>query len=440
VKLLLVVVGSAGDVHPFLGLGRALRGRGHHVTVLTHEEFAGAVGDGGMEFVSLPRPGKTGTARPERRLGAGPLLQWALKPVLRSWFRLARATTVLPLLRPVYEAIRRHHRPDETVVVACSAALGARVAHDRLGVPLVTVHLAPLVFRSVRRPAVQPPFVLPDWSPLWLRRSAFRLLDALILDPLLAGPIDAFRRELGLPPLRQPLHEWRHSPQRVVGLFPPWFAAPQPDWPAQTRLTGFPLYDEAERVRESSDLRRFLDDGEPPVVFTMGSVLKDNRRFFEEAVRACVRLGRRGMLLSPFREQVPASLPPGVRHFEYVPFSRLLPRAAALVYHGGIGTAAQALRAGVPQVVVPQKNDQWDNARHLEALGVARQSRSGWFRGPDLARTLEELLHSPAVGAACRAVATRFPDGAALEETCRLIEEQQGRSAAACASSLAGAF
>ncbi len=358
-----------------------------------------------MEFAVLPRSGKTGTARLEPRFETEPLLHRVLKPILRSWRRLARVTTVVPLLRPVYEAIQLHHRPGETIVVACSSALGARVAHDQMGVPLVTIHLAPLVFRSVRRPPVQPPFVLPSWSPLWLRHSAYWLLDALMLDPLLAGPINAFRRELKLPPVHHLLQEWRHSPQRVIGLFPPWFAASQSDWPPQTQLTGFPLYDDAERMRESAELRRYLDDGEPPIVFTLGSVLKDNRRFFEEAVRACLRLGKRGLLLSPFRDQVPASLPHGLRHFEYVPFSRLLPRAAALVYHGGIGTAAQALRAGVPQVVVPQKNDQWDNAVHLESLGVARRLRSGWFHGPDLARTLEELLHSPAVAEACRTVA-----------------------------------
>src|SRR5438477_82433 len=78
-----------------------------------------------------------------------------------------------------------------------------------------------------------------------VRRAAYRLADALVLDRLLARPVNAARAELGLPPVRRVLGAWRHSPQCVLGLFPEWFAPPQPDWPAATRLTGFPLYDGA---------------------------------------------------------------------------------------------------------------------------------------------------------------------------------------------------
>jgi UDP:flavonoid glycosyltransferase YjiC (YdhE family) len=88
-------------------------------------------------------------------------------------------------------------------------------------------------------------------------------------------------------------------------------------------------------------------------------------------VDACRRLGRRGLLLSRYRDQLPADLPPGVRHFDYVPLSRVLPRAAALVSHGGIGTLSQALAAGIPQLIMPLGFDQFDNAARLGRLGVA---------------------------------------------------------------------
>ena len=81
-----------------------------------------------------------------------------------------------------------------------------------------------------------------------------------------------------------------------------------------------------------------MAEGGPPIVFTSGSWMSVGRRFFEASAEACRRLGRRGVLLTPNREEVPEGLPEGVAHFEFVPFSYLLPRAAAIVHTGGIGT------------------------------------------------------------------------------------------------------
>jgi UDP:flavonoid glycosyltransferase YjiC (YdhE family) len=304
------------------------------------------------------------------------------------------------------------------VVVASSPALGARLAHDWLGVPLATVHLAPAMFRSAHRPPLLPPLVLPAWWSPGAKRAAYRLADALVLDRLLARPVNAARAELGLPPVRRVLDGWRHSPQCVLGLFPEWFAPPQPDWPAPTRLAGFPLYDGAEEVPPG--LEEFLGAGPPPVVFTPGTGAKRAGDFLAESAGACRRLGCRGLLLTRRAEQVPAGLPPEVRHFAYVPFSRVLPRAAALVHHGGVGTLAQALAAGVPQLVVPRAHDQHDNAARLVELGVATTLRPRSYRAPAVADALTWLLTEPEVAARCRDVARR-PFGG-VDEACDVLE------------------
>src|SRR5262249_44834757 len=153
-----------------------------------------------------------------------------------------RASTVVPLLRPMYDLIASHCLPGQTVVAASCLALGARLAHDALGVPLVTLHLAPAALRSVCDPPHLPPLPLPRWAPAWYKRAAYHLLDSLVLDPAVAPALNALRHELGLPPVRRVYHAWRHSPQRVIGLFPSWFAPPPPDWPSQVVLTGFPLH------------------------------------------------------------------------------------------------------------------------------------------------------------------------------------------------------
>ena len=127
-------------------------------------------------------------------------------------------------------------------------------------------------------------------------------------------------------------------------------------------------------------------------------------------------------MLTQFRDQVPKSLPDSVAHFEYVPLSQLLPRAAALVHHGGIGTASQALAAGVPQLVMPMAHDQPDNADRIKRLGVGRALKPKRFTAANVARELS-ALDTEDVRHACQAVATRFVGQDPLGRTCELIEE-----------------
>jgi UDP:flavonoid glycosyltransferase YjiC (YdhE family) len=423
--VLLVPLGSAGDIHPFVGLGLALRARGHRVAVISEPSAKSIVGATGLDFLSL---GGWKDARSAR----GPLRS-VLRPPGGRWRRLARASTVLSLLRPVYKILAERYVPGQTVVAASSLALGARVAQEKLGLPLATVHLAPWQFRSVYRAPAQPPLRLPDWAPTWSKRAAYWLLDALVLDPLVAGPINAFRAELGLLPVRRLFADWRHSPQRVIGLFPDWFGQPQPDWPAETRLTGFPCYDESGPHGLPREAEEFLTRGAAPIVFTAGSAVRRCREFFAESVAACRRLGCRALLLTRFRDQVPPDLPSGIRHFDYLPFSRVLPRAAVLVHPGGIGTAAQGLAAGVPQLLVPRKNDQPDNARRLAQLGITQVLSPRAYRASTVARTLVDLLTDTRLASRCAALRRRLIANDAVAQTCRLIEDLP-RSAPAAAA------
>src|SRR5262249_34229253 len=160
--------------------------------------------------------------------------------------------------------------------------------------------------------------------------------------------------------------DWWHSPQLVIGMFPQWFAQPQPDWPKQTVLSGFPLYDEPEITPIDAELESFLRAGEPPIAFTPGSAMWAAEEYFEQGVQTCIRWNRGGLLLTRHRDHFPARLPPGVIHVHYAPFSDLLPRCAGFVHHGGIGSSAQALAAGVPQLVTPFAHDQPDNAFRLK--------------------------------------------------------------------------
>jgi UDP:flavonoid glycosyltransferase YjiC (YdhE family) len=146
-------------------------------------------------------------------------------------------------------------------------------------------------------------------------------------------------------------------------------------------------------------------------------------RFFRESVEVSRALGCQAVLLTTFREQVPSSLPPDIRHFGYAPFSQLLPRAAAFVHHGGIGTTAQALKAGVPQLIVPMAYDQPDHAARVVRLGAGLCLSTKRYRASRVVARLDRLLKDAQIKTRCAEIASRFSGTSPLERTCDLLEE-----------------
>jgi UDP:flavonoid glycosyltransferase YjiC (YdhE family) len=258
--------------------------------------------------------------------------------------------------------------------------------------------------------------------PVALKRLQYWLADRVVIDRILAPAVNGFRAELGLPTQRRLLKDWWNSPQLVLGAFPEWFAPPQPDRPPQTVLTGFPLYDEGDLGEPSDEVREFIAAGGPPIAFTPGSANVHGREFFAVAVEACHRLGRRGVLLTRFPDQLPANLPNTVRHFDFVPFGWLLPRSAAVVHHGGIGSTAQGLAAGVPQLLMPLGFDQFDNAARIERLGCGDWLPLRRFTAANVTAVLARLLESPSVAEACRRTASLSRGQRALTAMCEAIE------------------
>lgn len=410
-RVLVLVHGSAGDVYPQIGIGSALRGRGHEVVFVTNPYFEKAVRHAGLDFVpsGSEAEGRKAIENPElwqRGKGLGVLFDGVLKAMPET-----------------YEIVRKYYERGRTVVVANALAFGARVAHEQLGVPLASVHLQPVLLRSLNeQPGIVTP---PSWRPIMrpLRRVLTAALDRWVFDPAITPRLNEFRARLGLRPVRRVLKEWIHSPQLVLGMFPEWYGRPQPDWPPNTHLMGFPLFDQTEGERLGADLDRFLDEGAPPLVFTPGTAMVFAQRFLAVSAAVCQKLGRRGLLLTRFAEQVPANLPPEVRHVPYAPLSMLLKRAAALVHHGGIGTASQALAAGIPQLVVPANFDQPDNAARLRRLGVAESVRESGYSESFVAPALTRLLSSPDVSRACADAALKIRGASdPMVDTCRYIE------------------
>jgi len=409
-KFVMTPVGSAGDVHPFIGLGRARRARGDDVVIVTAGTFEQVVQRAGLGFR------ETISAEIFDVMSKHPDL-WHSRRGLQ--FVLGAVASSLQL---GYERVAEVYEPGRTVLVGHALSFSTRLFEEKHRAPVATLHLAPSIFRSdFEQPAYAPERDLSAW-PRWIKRTFWWAIDRYLIDPLIVPKLNAFRQELGLTPVSRVFRDWIHSPQRVIALFPDWFAPVQPDWPPQLRLTGFPQYDESDQQQLSPGLLEFLDKGPPPIVFTPGSANQNAAAFFRGAVDAVSRLNRRALLLTQFTDHVP-SLPPTVHHEGYAPLSRLLPRSAALVHHGGIGTLAQALAAGVPQLPMPMGFDQPDNTTRLLRLGVAKWIAPSDFSGERVAPLLDTLLTDPAIASSCAKYSALLKDGSALARTCDLLEE-----------------
>jgi rhamnosyltransferase subunit B len=207
-----------------------------------------------------------------------------------------------------------------------------------------------------------------------------------------ARPIYEFRAELGLPPLQgNALIDDKYSPNLVLALFSPLIAPIQPDWAANTIVTGFTFYDASDRQELSPALQQFLDAGTPPIVFTLGSAaVIDPGNFYRESIAAIEDSKHRAILLVGKN-----IMPPDIIAIDYVPHSQIFPHASAIVHQGGIGTTAQALRSGRPAVVVPYSHDQPDNAARVTRLGTARTIPRQQYTAVRVTRELNELLANP---------------------------------------------
>jgi UDP:flavonoid glycosyltransferase YjiC (YdhE family) len=243
-------------------------------------------------------------------------------------------------------------------------------------------------------------------------------------DQLVGKEINSFRTSLDLPSARRQVQKLFLSNQLAIGLFPPWFAERQPDWPDQLHTLGFPMADPVPDGGLPPEVNAFLELGEAPVVVTLGTGMMHAKLFFEVAAKACVKINQRAILLTPHKEQIPRELPDTIRHFDYVSLANLLPKSRMMIHHGGIGTAARALQAGIPQLIMPVAYEQPDTAMRLKRLGVARSLRPSRFRTELVAKCLEELIYSAKVREDCNIIRVRMAAtlGNAMENACALIE------------------
>ncbi|MCX7843716.1 MAG: glycosyltransferase [Clostridia bacterium] len=416
-RVIITTVGTWGDVLPFIGIGTELRKRGHEVVILANSKYEQDIRKWGLEFHSIGQKEKLEEAL-SYLLNEGLIWEKKNKKTAKIYKVIEACRTIsLSATGPILEYASKHNKPGNTLLISNYICYGTRYVQDKLGIPCITTVLVPFYIRSGIRPSEQPG--LSANAP----RIIKRLYTLIFEDIFVLKPMFEKFKDQGIDLSKYKSFKHRCSPDKVICMAPDWFAKPQADWPAQTETVGFPFF-EGEQIQElPQELVEFLNSGEPPVVFNPGSqVRKDDNSFVEESIKACRKLGMRGVFIALPENKRPVDLPPYMRAFGYVNLSLLLQRSAAMVHHGGIGNCAQGLRAGVPHLVVPVYAEHFDTAYRLKELGVGDSIMWDNYRDELIVHKLEGLLKSKETERNCKAIAQKFGTGNAIEIFCDIAE------------------
>jgi rhamnosyltransferase subunit B len=408
---IMVALGSSGDVNPFLGIAAALRGRGHRTTLLSAPQFANAAASVGADFVAL------GTADAYDAIYEDPDL-WHPRRGLRIYF-----SYLSTLVEQTVEFIGQRCEPPNTAVLAPFQCFGARIAQEAFGVPLCTILPYPISLQSTYDPNRNP----IGNPPRWMGRGAVHLMYRVInweVARYSRRSVEEVRKARGLGPPVKHLVPWSYSPHAVVGLWPSLFSSPKPDWPPHAENTGFISYDgpAASDWRPPDD----LPDRRDWLVFTPGTQMTHGAAFFDAACASAAELDEPTLMVASDRLVLPDKLPSNVHHLAYAPFSWLFDRAAAVVHHGGIGTAGRALEAGLPQLIIPRGFDQFDNAHRVTRIGAGVSMDRREVDPTSLTSSIRQLLTDEHIHQRCGEIRTELANTDADEGTCKVVERLLG--------------
>jgi rhamnosyltransferase subunit B len=382
-KIVLATFGSLGDMHPMNALGIELRRRGHKVSFAAMEFYREKIGTLGFDFFPM-RP----HINPEDKNFAREIMD------AKSGTERLLKEILLPVVPGMYEDLTRAVEGADLLITG-EVVFAAKSVVEKTGIKWITTSLAPASFLSAHDPFVPP-------TAQWLKH--FRFLGSPFhgiiygqvrrLVKTWLEPYREFRRKLNLDENHDPIFDDKFSDLLHLALFSKALGKPQPDWHRPTLQCGFCFYDGKNDLGKMPEkLSEFLEAGEPPIVFTLGSAaVMDARDFFEESARAAQILGKRAVLLYGIFNAPPKNLSESVVGFDYAPYSLVFPKAACVVHQGGVGTTGQVLRAGRPHLIMPYSHDQPDNAARCERLGVARTISRDRYTAETAARELRELL------------------------------------------------
>jgi len=367
-RIVLATIGSLGDLHPLIAVGLELKELGFEAVLAVSADQVEKVRTTGLEAHAILPPDEQMNAD----LGISP--EEAAKAVMED-INFVIDKILLGYLREGVEALDEIAR-DAHAIVGTMLTFPAPIISEKREIPYISVALQPMSLITVYHTPKSPDYwmlaskkrgvVGRIWNRMWLP------LIRTELKRRYAKRINEVRQEHGLGKIRRaPFIDVEVDPIATLALYSPELASLQPDYPENTILTGFPIFDSNSGAPESldTDFRDFLSAGSAPLIFSLGSfAVNAPGKFYEDSFEVANALGERAILLTGAETSLQSTGDILVRR--YAPYSQLFPHAAVIIHHGGIGTTGQAMRAGKPQLVVPHLGDQWDNGERIKSLGI----------------------------------------------------------------------
>lgn len=413
-KILLANSGSLGDLHPFMGLALEFQKQGHHVVLASTEFYRAYVESYGIKFEAI---------RPDLHPEDPEIIAAVLDQ--RAGPRKLHKDYVFKYTRVAYEDLARVSEGYDIIVTGALGFFVPTLAEIKK-LPWVSVFLSPILLWSAFDPPVIPqsPFVTS------ICRFFGPRFTKLFFDFIFAGAnswaseLHHLRKELGLPRSRGLYRGMMDSPYLNVALFSKHFAPAQPDWPRPLLQPGFVGFDGGRSPELDPELAKFLEKGDAPVLFTLGSTASERPgKLFEVFRKSADLISHRALFV------VGKKVAQELKHLNsdrsffaaYVPYSAIMARSKVIVHQGGVGTMAQAMRSGRPSLIVAQVNDQPDNGRHLAETGAGDWLHANGLRGEVLAETITRLATDSSYEAAAKRLAAELSLENAAADTCAQV-------------------
>lgn len=408
VNIVIYALGTGGDIDPMVALGIELRRRGYSVSFLSNDYFQPRIIEAGCEFISV-----------------GTVEQYHQGNSITAWEPRNHADNFEYYHAPAFEPAFNYVKSlavTNTLVLALGEENGARVAAEKFNIPFIKMILSPNLIFSAYSPPAPMKWAIPARIPRFivrflLRRNRKTRFNVFCRMQHNAAYL-ATRERLQCPLVFQT----ESAAILQIGFFPEWFGMPAKDWPKNLKLVGFPLQNRASN-RSRQALDSFIEQQGAPLIFTSGTGVKDVEPLFTEGRKICEQLLVPGVFVggaSGAERLQGSSL---CLHLDYIDFEYALAKSLAIIHHGGMGTTAQAIKAGVPQLIRPIKYDQPDNADRIYKLGLGTYVMPEKFKSEQVAPMLGNMLQKAKNSKALRHYSADVSNSSAIVDACDLVEQ-----------------
>lgn len=361
-RIAIIAMGSRGDVQPYVALGKGLKAAGHVVRLLTHENFEVLVSSYGLEFYAARGNVQEFMENPEMLA----LLEKGNFLALNAHTSKASKGRAIDWAKDSIAASQHM----ELLIVGVGGLFLSLALAEKFKLPLLQAYVFPFTPTTVFPAVLFPQFISKLGG--YVNRLSHDLFRQIMWQGSRRGDGLARKEVLDLPTAPfWGVYNSKHFQGYPIlyGISPSVISKPF-DW-RNTHITGYWFLDEAPDWTPPAALLDFLQNGSPPVYIGFGSMRSRNPEETADIVLQAIALtGQRAILQSGWGGLSKSDLPNTVLMVDSIPHSWLFPRMAALVHHGGAGTTAAGLRAGVPSILIPFFGDQPFWGQRVAELGV----------------------------------------------------------------------